>query len=703
MGMWGNGQQESLLPIFERPQAGERLRFDRSPGRAGGIRQRLISAAALLPMMLGMAAWPASSQTAGGNGDLAGLSLEQLMKVPFYTASRHAQDAGNAPASITVITAAEIRAYGCRTLADALDQARGFWVTSDRNYSYVGVRGYSRPGDYNTHILLLVNGHRLNDDIYDQASIGTEFPLDVDLIERIEIMRGPGSSLYGTNAFFGVVNVITRQPPIAPAVESSGETGSERMRKGRVTVGLPNLLGGALLSLSLYRSDGVENLFFPEYAAPETNNGIAHRVDGDRYESMFALFNWRHFRFQALAGSREKLIPTGSFATVFNDSGNRTTDSRAFGELIYERVFASGLDLTARGSFDEYDYRGTYIYDVDGARTPDYDGSRGDWVESEFTASRPWGHRNTVTAGSEFRYNLRQFQNTESLDPSVSPFRDNRTTAMFAVYAQDELKLTAQLMINAGLRLDRYSTFGTSLSPRVAAIYRPNGKTSIKYTFGRAFAAPNDYEMYYADSRTQEPNPRLRPENIESHDVEVERVLTPALHVAVEAFYSDLEQLLDEDLDSDTGMFRYDNDRTSSGKGGELELDGQLKEVRAEVDYTVQRSIDGRAGTPLENSPRHLAKLRAQAPLSAALLGGMEVRYLSPQLTFENVRIPDSLVANFTVSSRKPLLGFMGSASCYNLFGRRNYDPITPNLNETRLLKNGREFRFQVSRSLFHR
>ena len=73
-----------------------------------------------------------------------------------------------------------------------LRSVRGFYTTYDRNYSYVGIRGFARPGDYNTRVLLLVDGHRLNDGIYDMAPIGTDFPIDVSLIERVEVIRGPG-------------------------------------------------------------------------------------------------------------------------------------------------------------------------------------------------------------------------------------------------------------------------------------------------------------------------------------------------------------------------------------------------------------------------------------------------------------------------------------------------------------------------------
>ncbi|MEE8399281.1 MAG: Plug domain-containing protein, partial [Desulfobacterales bacterium] len=123
--------------------------------------------------------------------DLTELSLEELMDMSIYTASKYKQKISEAPASVTVVTRSEIIKYGYRTLADILGSVNGFYTTYDRGYHYLGVRGFSRPGDFNTRLLLLINGHRMNENIFDASFIGTEFLLDVDLIERVEIVRGP--------------------------------------------------------------------------------------------------------------------------------------------------------------------------------------------------------------------------------------------------------------------------------------------------------------------------------------------------------------------------------------------------------------------------------------------------------------------------------------------------------------------------------
>lgn len=109
-------------------------------------------------------------------------------------ASKHQQKTTEAPASVSIVTKEDIKELGYRTLADVLRGVRGFYLTFDRDYYFTGTRGVNRPGDYGGRILLNINGHRLNEPIYDSLLVGREFPLDVDLIERVEVIRGPGAS-----------------------------------------------------------------------------------------------------------------------------------------------------------------------------------------------------------------------------------------------------------------------------------------------------------------------------------------------------------------------------------------------------------------------------------------------------------------------------------------------------------------------------
>ncbi len=169
--------------------------------------------------------------------ELRDLSIEELMAVDVvYGASKFEQKTADAPASVTIIRADEIRQMGYRTLGEVLDGVRGFYVTWDRNYAYVGSRGFNRPGDFNTRLLFMIDGQRLTEDAMGSAEVDRSFPLDLNLVERIEIIRGPGSVLYGTSALFGVINVVTRQGSSAREGEVAASAASYDTYEGTATV-----------------------------------------------------------------------------------------------------------------------------------------------------------------------------------------------------------------------------------------------------------------------------------------------------------------------------------------------------------------------------------------------------------------------------------------------------------------------------------
>ncbi len=564
--------------------------------------------------------------------DLTSMSIEDLARVKVFTASRHLENSRDAPAAVSVITAEEIARYGWQTLADVLRSVRGFYTAYDRDYSYLGVRGFLRSGDYNSRILLLVNGHRLNDKVFDSAQIGTEFPLDLALVDHIEIVRGPSSSLFGTNAVFGVINVITRQPKSRAVLETSGDVSSFLGRTGQVTTSFEENGVSALLSGSMYRSAGQQQLFFPQFASPDTNNGIAENMDGDRYDHAFADLQWRNLRLQGLFSDRTKQVPTGLYGTNFNDPRTSTRDERDYLDLSYHRIVSSKTDLDLRGYYDSYE---SFNVGAFGGTDPatsflGYSRGRADWLGTDVNLGHQIG-RQRITVGAEYEYCFRVDQKNYTV-PGQIILDDHRAPEQGGIYAQAELNLLPRLTINAGGRIDWFDTFGAALSPRIAAIYKLNSRTSFKYIFGRAFRAPNAYESYYVDGIViGEPSPHLQPEKIQTNEVVMERSLRPWLQVTVDGFYNNLKNLIDETPDPANGLTHFVNSGRDRGRGLEFELESKRDSgLSARASYTLADARDTNHER-LANSPLHTAKVNASIPIVRRAFAGLELLYSSPQ------------------------------------------------------------------------
>jgi outer membrane receptor for ferrienterochelin and colicins len=612
------------------------------------------------------------------SGDLNDLSIEQLMNVEIdtvYGASRYEQKVTEAPSSVSIVTADEIKKYGHRTLADILKSVRGFYVTYDRNYSYVGVRGVGRSGDYNNRILLLVDGHRINDNLYDSAPLGTEFPVDVDLIDRVEVIRGPGSSLYGSNAFFAVINVITRRGENLGGVEISGEAGSFDSYKGRLTYGKSFGNGiEALFSGTYYDSNG-DRLFSKEFATPLHNNGITDHTDFDRFYNTLAKLSYGDFTLEGLYSSRTKGIPTASFATDFNDRRNRTTDSWWLADLKYARSLGNSADITGRLFYDAYDYDGDYVYN--GVINRDL--GRGRWWGGELQAAVNLLDSHRLVAGTEYRDNIRQDQQNFDENPFSSILSDRRNSRIWAFYLQDEFSIFNNLILNAGVRYDHYSTFGSTINPRLALIYTPLAGTVFKLLYGSAFRAPNVFELYYNTPDTGlKGNPNLGPEKIRTYELIYEQYIGSHIRGTISGFYNDIDKLIVQVNDPNDSLAVFRNLSRAQADGVEAELEAKFANgLAGRASYTFQDAWDSDTGQTLENSPRHLAKLNVTIPLmKEKVFLGIEEQFTDRRKTLVSGNFAKSFfITNLTLFSRELLERLELSASLYNLFDYRYGDP----------------------------
>jgi iron complex outermembrane receptor protein len=629
--------------------------------------------------------------------DLTGLSLEELLSVEVYSASKFPQKTTEAPAAVTVITAADIRNHGHRTLADILASARGLFVTYDRNYQYVGARGFNRPGDYNSRILLMVDGYRLNDPVYDQAFIGTEFPLDVDLIERVEIVRGPGSSIYGSNAFFAVVNVLTRRGRDFDGAEVSGELASFGADKERLSYGKRYESGAELLlSASRYRSSG-QDLFFPEYNAPATNNGIAGGRDGDRNHSLFGKFSQDGFTLTGAYSSRTKQLPTAAYGTVFNDPATETTDTQGYTDLDYYGKLGERWDIAGHVFYGSYTYSGIYPFGSPAVLNRDETEGRWGGAEARLTGRL---ERHKLVLGAEYQDNFRQDQRNFDVAPYASYLDDRRSSTREGVYVQDEITLMQGVLLNAGVRHDRYSTVGGTTNPRLGLIWTPRETTALKLLYGKAFRAPNASEQYYHDGNaTSKPSPNLKPEEVASYEFVAEHGIRPDLRLIASVYRNKISNLINQITDPADGLLVFRNIGQVESKGAEFGAEGVwADDARLRASYAWQITRDQATGAELENSPRQLAKLNYSRPLFGhAMTGGAELQYTGPRKTLAGATAGGFAIANLTLSSGRLAHGLELSASVYNLFDKRYADPARPeHAPIDAITQNGRNFRLKL-------
>lgn len=625
------------------------------------------------------------------------MKLEDLSQVQVYSASRHLEDVRRAPAAVSILTADQIRRYGWRTLAEALRSLRGFYISDNLQYTYLGIRGFMRPGDDNPRILLLVNGHRLNDRLYDTAALGTEFPLDLDLIDHIEVVRGPGSSLFGTNAVFAVINVITRHVDDEAALETVADTGSLWSRSGRTT--LLGRRGGfsGLLSASGFRTAGDPTIFFPVFDSPATNNGEAMNADGDHYEQAFADLQRGDLRVEGMLADRIKQFPTGAAGSVFNDPANRDNDARGYVDVSYDHHFSDQRQVLLRGYYDGYNYVGSGDYAAPGLAQPvaAFVRGRATWTGAEVTLTQAIG-REKLTLGGDYEYSL-HIRQSAGMAGLPEAFAADDSPWLAAVYGDAELSLGPTVLLHLGGRLDDFSTFGRAFSPRAALVWMPGAGTTIKYIAGEAFRAPNAYAEYYADGVTVAPPPRpLVPEQILSNELVAGQRLLPGFTVTVDAYYNRLKKLIDQVPAGEGTLTYFVNDDRVHAEGLEFELGAERRSgLAARASYSATSGKDDVANSPLENMPHSQAKFNGTAPLGRWGYAGLEGIYVGAMTDERATRVPMYLLPNLTLTTRS-FRGWEASASCYDASGRRWYSPAGPNDPEDQIPMEGRTWRFRL-------
>jgi outer membrane receptor protein involved in Fe transport len=630
-------------------------------------------APALLAIVLCCLAGPAQAEI-----DAIELPLEALGQVRIISAPKFADNPDAIPSVVSILRREDIRRYGWRTLGDALRTLQGFNVTNDHTYGYAGVRGISPAGDYRPRLQLLIDGLAVNENIYAGAPVDSTLPIDLDLVERIEVVRGPSASVYGSDALFGVINVVTRSGQSVGGGEAGLTLASGADRRLRLSLGGDYRDADVLVSATGFNTGG-RSLDFPDVGAVDRQQR-AHSVGAEDGGQFFLRARGSDWRLTLIHSERKRTVPTGSYGTIFDDDGHFETDRYTLAEIAKDWRIDASHQFYQRFYLGEYGYDADFPYDESPLepRLINRDRARGNWwgLENRLVSHVWLGHR--LTLGLEYRADTRQDQLNDDrgygcFQVGTAPCLDDRRSShQFTVYLQDEFKITAATGLTLGVRHDDLSGEGSFFSPRLGVVHDAGGLGVFKALYGSAFRAPSVYERHYRTPSYPYGNPAVDSEKMSSLDLSWEKSLGPRSRLTTALYAFKVRNL----ISIETGGLAS-NGSAVDARGLEVEYQrewGTHWQIR--TGFSSQRASDDRGR--MDNSPQHMVKFNLAMPTGIpALLAGLEGQWVSARRAFDgSERIADYAIANLNLRYAPAGVPWSVALGIYNLADHRYEDPV---------------------------
>lgn len=626
--------------------------------------------------------------------DLSGLSLEQLLDVKVTSACKYEQHTSEAPSAVQIITREEIRRHGWRTLSEALLTLPGIYIGSDHAYDYLGARGFLIPGDYNTRFLLLVDGQRSNDNIFQQALTGNEGWLDLSVVERIEYIPGPGSAIYGSNAMFGVINVITRSAEKSPQHLVS----TYASRQGLAGVNM--MASQTLNSTDSEKATGLLMQYSNEYKAGrdrEYTSGVAHNLDQGRNQHLFVRADQGEWSIKLINHERVVTPSSAIYLSQFDDPSLKLSDGGSQINVSVQHELSSDSSVYARLGYTDWHYRGTYGYLYSGVGYyQNYDDTHGQILDGEFRYQFQAGAHHLL-AGLEFSQDvLSRQQNYNSVNSALLGTSDidiNLHSQRTGIFAQDELRMNESWMLSLGLRLDSAPNNEANYSPRLGLIWHPDDSWTAKLLSGYAYRSPNAYESQFGNGLVYLSNPALKAETIHTTEGVLE-LLDHGTRWQLSVYENKLDNLIRQ-VDTGGGVLQFQNGRWATVRGMELGVEqtsADKVKLRASI---AANNAENAAGMPQDNSPAWTGKASMSLPVSnsSAYLAA-EIQWIGARSYTWNSRpysVPNETLANATVMLPDVLTkGLQAQVRISNLFNSDIQHPSSAEMPTPAVPQNGR-------------
>lgn len=480
-----------------------------------------------LPPLPAAADAPSSSATV-----LAAASAEEDVVIG---AAKREQSLGNVASAVTLVSGDRIRRFGYRTVGEAVAAVAGMYLVDNRLSYSLGVRGLQIPGDFNTRVLVLVDGASINEAWGAFAGVGYDAIVSIEDIARIEVIRGPVSSVYGTNAFFGIINIVTRSAAdsarawarasvgtIHGVTTSAGFSAGSVHEQIRGSIHFANRIGE---TLTLAIPDG-------QKLDDDGSRSFVAGVVGS-YGGSFAQVRASHY-------SRES--PFAPYDVNPLISPYEQFNTHLIVEGGHAREVTKRLAIAARLYTNLYRFRD---------HSPPYDPVAGYALDTTGSAQTFGGElrgryavlphdRLGVTAGTEVAYNRTRSTAVSVGAPAAARTDIPATYNLEAAYAEVDGQPLPWLGFTGGARLDRNSRLEDRLSPRAALFLARPEVAGVKLLYAEGFRNASAYESTFDDGAQFLANPNIRAETIRTFEAVAWAKPQPGVSARLSGFYWDV-------------------------------------------------------------------------------------------------------------------------------------------------------------------
>jgi iron complex outermembrane receptor protein len=482
--------------------------------------------------------------------------------------------------AVTVISGDRLRRFGYRTVAEALRGVAGLFIDDDHLTSRLGIRGLQVLGDFNTRILVLIDGATVNEPWDQFVGLDWDLPVSIDEVERIEVIRGPVSSVYGTNAFFGIINIITRgaaESPHAWGRVTTSTFGEIAESAGFAQGDVDHQLRASFTSLSRV-GEALTYDVDPNYGPTKLADGVlgynASLVG--TYEGAFA---------QVRAYRRVRQLTYAPYDTLPGSADTHDVDEQLLAEGGYAHTFGA-LAMTARLYIQRYRFEDNLV-SAFSDQPPFVDFGDSFWYGGELRGRYAFldHDRLGLTAGVEVTHQETRSQSHYAVatplncpdDPqNICPVDVPQNFNLGGVYAEGDARPTSWLAATAGVRVDRNNVLDNNVSPRAALFLSRGDDFGLKLLYAQGFRNPSAYEGFFHDGISFDQPGHIASETIDSYESVLWGRPLPGLSLRLSGFqWKTHNQIGQGDSALGDGLIQFQNIGSLQSTG--LEFEGSYR------------------------------------------------------------------------------------------------------------------------------